>query len=156
MTLLEVMIACSILGIVLVGVAFIESASAKQWLALYGDSRTLHRAHLVLDRIRYKLMMGQVGMVVIKDTGQTIEFRDPNLTAGVISAFKFMNGKVFYYEDKTLAASTPGQGIGTVQSLQFQLLGAGQTVRVVAVTSQRYSWKLARPFTLDTEVTLRN
>ena len=155
-TMIEVIIAAGILGMVLMGVAFIEATSAKQTLALYGDSRTLHRAHLVLDRVRYKLMTAQVGSVVSVNDGRTIEFRDPNLALGKISMFVFREGKVFYYEDKTLAASTPGQGIGSVHDLQFTVLGAGNAVRVSARTLQTYSWRLAKPYTLDTEITLRN
>jgi len=156
MTLLEVMIAMGLLSMLSMGVAFIGTTAARQWLALYGDSRTLHRAHLVLDRVRYKMMMGQLGQVQILDSGHTIKFRNPNNAVGVLSMFKFMDGKVFWYENETLAASTPGQGIGEVTDLTFQLLGAGEAVRVVVVTKESYSWRLARPFTLDTQVTLRN
>lgn len=155
MTLLEIMIAVGVLAMAFTAVAFIQSATAKQILALYGDSRTLHRAHLVLDRIRYKLCMGQVGTAVVKDNGRTIEFVNPTL-GGPTSAIKLVDGKVYYYEDKTQAASAPGQGIGLVEDLQFELLGAGNAVRVTVTTLQRFSWRLDRPYTLQTEITLRN
>jgi len=155
-TLLEVMVAVSLLGLVFMGVAFIEVTSAKQIQELYGDARTLGRAHLVLTRIRYKLCMGEVGSPVVSDGGRTLTFRNPNLAPGVISGYKLLKGTVYYYEDMSQAASTPGQGIGLVRELQFQILGPGNGVRVIVQTLQRYSWKLDRPFKLDTEITLRN
>jgi len=149
------MVAMSVLTMVFLAMAFLQSATAKQARSLYGDARTLHRAELVLQRIRFMLYMGQVGSAVVKDDGRTLEFVNPNL-GGLTSAFKFLSGKVYYYADKTAAASTPGQGIGLIHDLEFEILGAGNAVRVTVTTLQKYSWKLDRPFTLDTEVTLRN
>jgi len=154
-TLLEVMIAVGLLAMVFLATAFIGSITAKQIKALYGDVRTLHRAHLVLERIRYKLMMGSVGSPVVKDDGRTLEFVNPLLN-GSVSAFKFVNGKVYYYADKTEAASTPGQGIGLVHDLRFEVLGPGNAVRVSVTTLENVTWKLAKPYTLTTEITLRN
>ena len=161
-TLLEVMVAVSILGMTLAAVAFIESASAKQTLVLYSDARTLHRAHLVLERIRYKLCMAEVGTVVVQDSGphigRTILYRNPNLAAGVLSKFTFHDGALYYHENKDGAAARPL--INMVNDVVFKsddLPGDNpSTVGITVKTLQRYSWRLGRPYTLSTEVTLRN
>ena len=153
--MIEVMIAVGVLGMVFVAVAFIESATARQALVLYSDARTLHRAQLVLEYIRYKVSQAQVASMVVKDGDQTLEYLDPNL-GGATSAITLRNGKVFYYEDKTKTPTTPGQGIGTINKLKFTVLGAGNGVSVTVQTLQKYAWKLDRPYTLSVEVTLRN
>jgi type II secretory pathway pseudopilin PulG len=155
MTLLETMVTVMIMGMVMGGIAFIESTAARQTLALYGDARTLHRAQLILEYIRYKVCTAEVATLIVKDSGQTLEYVDPNF-GGATSAITLRNGKVYYYEDKTQPPTTPGQGIGTINGLQFVVLGAGAGVQVTVETLQKYSWKLDRPYSLTVEVSMRN
>jgi len=156
-TLLEVMIACGVLGMVFAAVAYIQSASVKQIRTLYSDARTLHRAHLVIERIRYKLIMAQVGSVevVAGSNGRSISYINPNLGGVIRSGFKFEEKKVYYYEDMSGTASAPGD-VGPVEDIVYEILGAGNAVRITAKTLQKYSWKLDRPYTLISELTLRN
>ena len=155
MTLMEVMVACGVLGMAFLATAFIQVSTAKQIRALYGDARTLHRAQLVLDRIRYKLAMGQAGSPVVKDDGHTLEFTNP-LLGGVVSMFKFVDGRVYYYTDKTASPSAPGRGIGQVNDCRFEVLGAGNAVRVTITTLEHFTWRIDRPFSISMEVTLLN
>jgi Tfp pilus assembly protein PilV len=155
MTLLEIMVAVGIMGMVFIAVAFIESTTARQTLALYGDARTLHRAQLILEYIRYKVCTAQVDSLVVKDSGGTLEYLDPNMN-GATSLITLVDGKVHFYEDKTKTPTTPLQGIGKINNLQFVILGAGHGVQVTVQTLQKYSWKLDRPYTLTAEITMRN
>jgi hypothetical protein len=163
-TLIEIMVACGLLTMVFLAVAFIQVFTMRQTRVLATDARTLHRAHLVLDRVRFKLMMARVGTLNVLDNGRVLEFNDPNLPPGTISMFKFYDrtaeegkrNRVFYYEDKSSIASAPGQGIGLIDDVRFVPLGPGNAVRVSITTIQEYAWKLDRPFTLSAEVTLRN
>jgi len=155
MTMLELMVTVGILGILFVAVAFLESTTVRQTVTLYGDARTLQRAHLALQYIQYRLYTAEVSTPVVKDSGQTLEYKDPN-KAGVTSAIKLAKGKIYYYDDITKPPTTPGQGIGIIDDLQFQVLGAGNGVRVTIKTLQKYSWKLDRPYTLRNDITVRN
>ncbi len=155
LTLLEVMITVALLSAVYLSLAFITSETAKQTLALYGDARTLRRAHLAMERIRYILAQGQAFSGVVKDNGRTFEFRNPNLPAGVISSFSHHDGKLFYRADKNSGPVAPLQGIGLIEDVVFDE-ETTNTVRVTITTRQRYSWKLSKPFRLQTEITLRN
>ena len=149
--------ATSILAVVFLAAAFIQSVSAKQTRLLYGDARTLHRCHLAFDYIRYKLSMAQVGALVVNEEGETIEFHNPMLgtTLGQpISALKFDSGELQYYRDTT--QTDPDHEIGLLDDVQFEVLGAGNAVRVTITTLQSYSWSKDRPFTLVGEITLRN
>jgi len=158
MTLVETVIAMSVMSIFFLAVAYTEITAAKQTLVLFGDARTMHRAHLVLQQIRSKVHQAEVGSLVLADSGRTLRFRNPNLPLGVTSAFVFnaTDHNVLYYMDTTQPASAPGQGIGLVRDLRFEIMGAGNSVRVTVQTEQKYSWKLPRLYSLDTIVTLRN
>ncbi len=155
LTLLEVMMAVALLSAVFLSVAFISSETAKQTLSLYGDARTLRRAHLAMERVRYILAQGQAFSGVVKDDGRTFEFRNPNMPAGITSSFSFHDGKLFYRSDKNSGPVAPLQGIGLIEDVVFDV-ETTNTVRVTVTTRQRYSWKLSKPFRLQTEITLRN
>jgi hypothetical protein len=157
LTMLEVMVACGLLGTVFLATAYIESTTAKQIRALYGDARTLHRAHLVMERIRYKLVMGRVGSPVITDGGTGLRYVDPN-NNGAVSGFRCINGDVFWYQNIAVNdPSAPGQGIGPVRTISFAVLGPGNAVSVTVQTEERYQWRLLpRPYTLKADITLRN
>ena len=76
-TLVEVVAACSLMGVIFIATAFLMSGTAKQVRALYSDCRTLNRAHLVMQFIHYRLSMAMVGAVSISEDRHTIKFYSP-------------------------------------------------------------------------------
>ncbi|KPL07507.1 hypothetical protein AMJ85_09385 [candidate division BRC1 bacterium SM23_51] len=151
------MLAVGVLAMVFTAMAFVQSTTARQTLALYGDARTLHRAHLVKDRLHRYLCMAQIGSAAVKDSGRTIEFYNPFLstTPGTpVSAIKFEDGYACYYRDKT--QSDPDHRTGLINDIEFEILGAGNAIRVTIKTLERYTWKLDRPYTLVCQISARN
>lgn len=159
MTMVEVMIAASILAMVFLTAAFILSTTSKQTRLLYGDSRTLRSAHLALDHIRYNLTKAKISTTPgealdISDENQKIEFTSWWLgpTPGR-SAYKFDNGYLQYFKNSSQA--DPDFKIGPLDDIRFEVLGAGTTVSVTVTTLQTYSWKKDRPYTLVEKISLR-
>lgn len=160
---MEVMVAVTLLGAVFVATAYIQSATARQANSLYGDSKTLHRAHLAMERIRFELLEATVDTLIVKDNGRTIEYYNPTKggLTGTWSAYRFerdgpagKGGHAVYYKDRS--QSVPTHKIGLVSDVRFERWGPGRAVRVTITTIERHSWKLDRPYTIVAEITVRN
>jgi hypothetical protein len=111
----------------------------------------------VAERIYFDLCMAKIGSISVSEDGRTIEFQNPFLhSAGStpISAITFEGGNACYYRDKT--GAEPDHVTGLVRDVQFQLLGAGNAVRITITTLETSLWKLGRPYQLTTEISVRN
>jgi len=161
LTLTEVMIAISMMSIAFLTVAFVQVATVKQTDTLNTDARTLHRAHIVMERVMKELCMAQLGSEDILDDGRTIEFFNPMKSAtpgSPVSAIKFESGYAKYYHDKS--QTNPTHQTGLVDNIQFERINtiplSGRGIRVTITTISHKTWKLDRPYRLITEVALRN
>lgn len=160
-TLVEVVAASSLMGMIFLATAFMMSGTAKQVRALYSDCRTLNRAHLVMQFIQYRLCMAMAGTVNTADEGRTLHFYNPMLSptpGSPVSAFRFVpdQQRVYYDMDRENPVRDTQRGIGLVNDVKFEVVGPGRAVRVTIATKQNYSWRLAKPYVLEAEISLRN
>lgn len=99
MTLVEMVIAFSLLSLVFLAVAALQIMTARNSDAMYDDARGRTDRLAALERIAYELMMADTGSVSISNNDQRLEFNNPNLGSGVTSRFDFANNALTFDED---------------------------------------------------------
>jgi hypothetical protein len=89
--MVEMMIALSIFGMVLSGVAALYFMSALTTKEIYGPTRARSARMIALNQIRFKLSDGRVASCVFypDESWRRIRFKDPDVAGGAFSEFLF-------------------------------------------------------------------
>lgn len=127
MTLVEVMIASSIMVFVFLALTFLQIASARSTKTNYSQARSQTERQQAIDQMRYTIMMARIGSATVLDNGRTIQYNNPNLGPGITSSFFYENETLFYDED---IADADAAVIKTenLDDVWFEVIPPGATV----------------------------
>lgn len=112
-TLVEVMIALAIMGMVMAGLATLQLWSGRTIKEVYGETRMRSARMQSLDQLRFNLCNASLSSIELTQPNadnsgfHRIEFNDPNLGAGVTSAFFYVTASNTLFYDDDIDDATP-------------------------------------------------
>ena len=155
-TLVEAMVALSVVSMVFGMVAFLQMFSARTSKKLNAFSRTQGIMYSALDQVMMRLCMARSGAdnITISADGHQIDFIDPN-HGNVTSSFLFQNNTLYYDDDVSGGAGYQAK-VTRLENLTFELLDGATVVRVTSKATAIAGYTLERPIEKQVSVYLRN
>jgi prepilin-type N-terminal cleavage/methylation domain-containing protein len=155
-TLIEVMIAMSIMMFVLGIFSYLQLASLRQTRLQEVYIRSHSDAARALDKMRPILLCARFNSIVVDDGGRRIRFNDPWLGETIISELQYnpTEQTLFYRRDVDGAPARPLLPF-PFQEVRFELLESGSLIRLILATAAEYRG-VNRPFVIDTTFRVRS
>lgn len=157
LTVVELMVAATLLSIILVGVVSLMVSSGREWSHGSSGLAADNRASLTLQSLEQNVRSGSIATV--DSSGTVLTITNPQLTASgdydrattssVSVRYYLSQGKVL----RQVGTDTPTSLGSGIKSLQFAV--SGQRI-LIRLTAQDRSGNVTRETTLESETTLRN
>jgi prepilin-type N-terminal cleavage/methylation domain-containing protein len=160
-TLIEMMIAMSVMMLVLAAFGYMELQSLRQARRQTIYMRSHSDAMKGVEALRGILMPARFDTIVVADDGERIEFNDPWLGDAVISALEFRRnadseqGQMLYHRDTS--SGNPALILPfDVQDVQFALEESGSVISVSLATPCVIREGDERPFLVNSRYRVRS
>lgn len=141
-TLSELMIAVGISSLVMMVIAGLMYMAARHSKDVLGQARMRSARTQAIDEIRYRLSSGKIGTVEITNSGNTIEFINPNLSTTVKSKFHFdATAKTLYYDPLVGSGADLLPCAKGPIDIQFELQDSGAVVQVTVKSDSSLAYQ---------------
>ncbi len=171
-TLLELITASTIGGVILAGVVSLIYMSGKTIRDIYGPTRARSIRTNVINQIHFRLADARIGSCTVSDEGHRLSFVDPNLAVGgvnVTSEFFFSADERALYYDDDISADPPANivakgpieitftlGSRALDPNRVLYLGQSAVVTLFVKTAEELSYSDVDERDGETAVYLRN